>query len=211
MVIKQNMNRIIPLFAALAIVAASCTEEEKAKVTVDPTSSAFDYHGGTVPMEVTSNAPWTASCDYEEVEIHPSSGDASASVTVVVPESTYKETQAIRITFTAKKDTSYTSTAKHVITLEAKPFVELSSTSGYVSPDGGGLRISLTSNQKWSATAEPAIADLDISPISGTYNADLAISLGANDSGSMRSSLITFALTDYPDVKAVYTLCQNSR
>lgn len=205
------MNKIIPVFAALAILAASCTEEEKPKVSVEPTSSALEYTGGTVPMEVISNAPWTATCDYSEVEIHPASGDGNASVTVVVPQSTYKETQAVRITFKAKRDSSYTSTAKYVITLEAKPFIDLSSASGFISPDGGGVRIALTSNQEWTATATPSIAGIEITPVSGTYNADVAVSLPANTTGSTRSSNVTFALKNYPEIKAVYTVSQNSK
>lgn len=205
------MNKIFPVFAALVMLAASCVEEEKPKVTVEPTASAMEFTGGSVPMEVTSNAPWTATCDYEEVEIHPSSGDGNASVTVVVPQSIYKETQAIRITFKAKRDTSYTSTAKYVITLEAKPFIDLSSESGYISPDGGGVRIALTSNQEWTASSDPAIAGLEIAPVAGTYNASVAVSLPENTTGAARSSAVTFALKKYPEVKAVYTVSQNSK
>lgn len=205
------MNKIIPFFAALAIVAASCTEEAKPKVTVTPSSSALPYTGGSVPMEVTSNAPWTASCDYEEVEIHPDSGEGNASVVVVVPQSSYKETQAVRVTFSAKRDSSYTSTAKYVITLEAKPFIDLSAASGFISPDGGGVRFALVSNQQWTVTANPAIDGISIDPVSGTYNADIAVSLPANTSGSTRSSAITFTLKDFPEVKAVYTVSQNSK
>jgi len=208
---KNQMNKIIPVFAALAILAASCTDEEKAKVTVEPTSAVMEYTGGTAALVVTSNAPWTAECEYEEVQINPSSGNGDASVVIVVPQSTYKESKAVRVTFKAQRDTSYTSTAKFIITLPAKPFVELSTESAFVSPDGGGIRFSLTANKAWKAVSDNAISGLTVAPAEGDANADVTISIPENNTGASRSSKVTFALDEDPAVKTVFTVSQNPK
>lgn len=205
------MKKIIPVLAALSALFISCAEEDKPKVTVDPTSAAVESTGGTATLVVTSNAPWTATCDYEEVSINPSSGDGGASVVVTVPKSTYKDTKAIRVTFKAKRDSSYTSTAKFVITLPAMPFIELSSTSGYVSPDGGGVRFSLSANEAWSAVDDKAVEGLEIKPAEGAGNADVTVSLPVNGTGSARTANVTFALKGNPDVKTVFSVSQNPK
>lgn len=205
------MNKLITAFAAVIVLAASCTKEEKPKVTVEPTSAVMENVGGTTTLVVSSNAPWTASCDYEEVSINPSSGNGGASVVITVPKSTYRETKAIRVTFSAKRDTTYTSTAKFIITLPAIPFVELSSDSSYVSPDGGGIRFNLYSNCAWTAVSDNAVQGLSISPVRGDGNADVTVTLPANTTGLPRSSVVTFTLDDEPGVKAAFTVRQNQQ
>ncbi len=89
------------------------------------------------------------------------------------------------------------------------PFVELSAKEGYVSPDGGGVRVSLSANHDWSYKASNLIDGLTVKPAEGTFNAEVTISLPKNDTGAARSSEVVFSLKKYPDVKAVYTVRQN--
>ncbi len=206
----MKMKRFLAIISAVAVLTA-CDDIVTPNASIEPRSVAMDCNGGTSVFALTCNTTWTASCDYEDVKIHPSEGDGNASVTVTVPPSIYEETQVIRISVVAANDeTESTYTARHIITLEAKPFLRLARTDGYVSPDGGGVRLDVYSNKAWSVKAEPADF-VTLSQTEGENNASLTVTVPENNTGSARSSHITLSLKDVPGVSAEYTLTQNAK
>ena len=208
----MSFKKIIALFAVVLPLLASCVEAEAPSVTVDPNKMSYDYAGGSFSASVTTNGDWVATCDAEDIVITPTSGSQDAVVRIDVPASKSKETVAAIINFTTSKmvrDTLKTRKAKVVITREAMPFVDLSAGEGYISPAGGGLRVSLTANYAWTSTVSNPIPGLEVKPSEGTFNSEIAISLPKNESGAARSSEIVFSLKEFPDVKARYTVRQN--
>lgn len=206
----MKMKRILALISAAAVLAA-CKDPVTPDASIEPRSVSMDYNGGTSVFALTCNTTWTASCDYEDVGIHPDSGEGNASVTVTVPPSVYEETQVIRISVVAaNNETESTHTARHIITLEAKPFIRLAQTSGYVSPDGGGVRLDVYSNKTWTAKADPADF-VTLSQAEGSDNAALTVTVPENNTGASRTAHITLSLKDVPGVSAEYALTQNAK
>ncbi|MBR5056246.1 MAG: BACON domain-containing protein [Bacteroidales bacterium] len=210
----MRFNKIFLLLAALLPLMVSCVEAEAPDVSVDPNKMSFNYEGGSFSATITTNGDWIAESTASDIVITPSSGSQDGVVRIEVPASRIKETEAAVINFTTSKtvrDTLKTKKAKMVITREAMPFVELSANEGYVSPDGGGVRVSLSANHDWSYTATNPINGLTVKPAEGTFNAEVTISLPENTSGAARSSEVVFSLKQYPDVKAKYTIRQNAK
>ena len=208
----MSFKKIFLLAAAIVPLMVSCVEAEAPAVTVDPNKMAFDHEGGSFSATVTTNGDWVAESTSSDIVVTPSSGSMNTVVRIEVPASKKKETEAAVINFTTSKtvrDTLKTKKAKVVITREAMPFVELSAKEGYVSPEGGGVRVSLSANHDWSYKASNPIDGLTVKPAEGTFNAEVTISLPKNDTGAARSSEVVFSLKQYPDVKAVYTVRQN--
>lgn len=210
----MNFKTISLIAVVLLHLAASCAEDESPAVTVDPNRISFNHEGGSFSAAVTTNGDWVAESTNAEIVITPTSGSADCVVRIEVPASSNKETEAAVINFTTSRmvrDTLRTKKAKVVITREAMPFVELSANEGYVSPEGGGVRVSLSANHDWTYTASNPVNGLVVKPAEGTFNAEVTISLPENATGAARSSDILFSLKQYPDVKVTYTIRQNSR
>ena len=208
---RIHFRHILMAFG-LAAVLASCVDPEAPSASVTPRTASMDCNGGVSVFALTCNTTWTATSDLEGVTINPSSGEGNASITVTVPPSTYPDTKSIRIAVKAANDqTTSTYTARHTITLAPMPYISLSANEGYVSPDGGGLRVSLTSNQSWTVEAEPYIQDMSIMPPIGTWNSEIAIALPANTTGAARSTKITFTTQSQPEAKAEFLLKQNAQ
>ncbi|MBO4571111.1 MAG: BACON domain-containing protein [Bacteroidales bacterium] len=208
------MKRITICLLALLPVLAACVDTTAPSISIDPNKYSMDFNGGSLAVNITANCDWAVESSYEFYTATPSSGSMDGLSRIEIPASKSHETEAIVINFKASKtvrDTLKTKNAKLVITLEAKPFVELSANEGYVSPDGGGVRVSLTANHEWTATASGGIAGLTVKPAEGTFNSEVTISLPENTTGAARSAEVTFTLKKYPDVKAVYTVRQNPK
>lgn len=204
------MKRFFTIVSAVVALTA-CDKVVTPDASIEPRTAVVDYDGGTSVFALTCNTTWTATCDYEEVTVTPSSGEGDATITVTVPPSTYEDTRSIRVTVVAANDESTTThTARHIITLAAKPFIRLASNEGYVSPDGGGVRIDVYSNRAWSVSSDrPDL--VTVSPASGLNNGSVAVSVPENATGSARTSRITVSLVDFPGAAVDYTLIQNSK
>ena len=206
---KFNLHILAPVFAVIAMLT-SCEKELEPDATITPRLVSMENCGGKSVFHLECNTTWTATCEDEGVIIEPASGDGDATVTVTVPPSTYIETHDIIIKVVAKQEGSSSShVARHIITLDSKPFILLSQESGYVSPDGGGIRFGITSNGTWTATISDAIAGMTVTPASATWNSDVTVSLPANTTGAARRSKVVFTLTDHSDVAAEFTVNQN--
>jgi hypothetical protein len=79
-------------------------------ISVSPTSSSLPSSGGTIYIQLTTNASWSAECATSGVTISPASGNGDAVVCITVPEAT--DARTINILFTASlngltEDTSF--------------------------------------------------------------------------------------------------------
>ena len=70
------------------------------EIAVEADATGVTLEGGVVTVTVTSNAPWTAEVDAEDVVLSKESGNGDAVVTVTVPAAT--AAREIKVSFTAK-------------------------------------------------------------------------------------------------------------
>ena len=93
------------VLATGAFVACEPQPEEQTKFEGQPEISAvadvdgLTLEGGVVTVTVTSNAPWTAEVNAEDVTLSKTSGNGDATVTVTVPAAT--AARDLKVTFTA--------------------------------------------------------------------------------------------------------------
>ena len=70
------------------------------EIAVEADATGVTFEGGVVTVTVTSNAPWTAEVDAEDVVLSKESGNGDAVVTVTIPAATVA--RDIKVSFTAK-------------------------------------------------------------------------------------------------------------
>ena len=93
------------VLATGAFVACEPQPEEQTKFEGQPEIAAvadvdgLTLEGGVVTVTVTSNAPWTAEVNAEDVTLSKTSGNGDATVTVTVPAAT--AARDLKVTFTA--------------------------------------------------------------------------------------------------------------
>ena len=74
-----------------------------ATITLSKTEAGVGLEGGSVQVDVTSNASWVVSCDQSDVVITPNTGKNAGSVTITIPESPVR---TVNVLFTATKPQS---------------------------------------------------------------------------------------------------------
>lgn len=195
------MKQIFYVFILLiSFMTVSCHKVITPEISVDVYASEMDYKGGSVAVAVTSNTSWVAACDSLHIaKIHPEEGTGNMTVTITVPENTQRETQAVRIVFTAKGEET-SATAKTVITQSSAPFIDLSTTSLTYDCEGGGKQLTVTSSGAWKATT--TFKDVLISPSEGAGNTNVTITAPINEvAGITRHYTVLFSLADDPNNK----------
>ncbi len=93
---------------ALMLVGVGCTPDDgnddpaaEASISLNKTTEAVALTGGSVSVDITSNAAWTATASVEDVTIAPASGEKNGSAVITVPSATAPRT--IEVTFKATK------------------------------------------------------------------------------------------------------------
>ena len=71
-----------------------------ATITLSKTEAGVGLEGGSVQVDVTSNAAWVVSCDQSDVTFTPATGEKTGTVTITVPASTVR---TVNVVFTATK------------------------------------------------------------------------------------------------------------
>ena len=85
---------------AFTINQATAAQEE-AYLSISPRVSDIAAAGGTVNINVTTNAYWTATSSVSGISISPNSGNGNATVTITVPANSSSSARDIEIQFTA--------------------------------------------------------------------------------------------------------------
>ena len=94
-------------------------DSSAAEITISKTEAGVSLEGGSVQVDVTSNANWVVSSDQPDVVITPNTGKNAGSVTITIPESPVR---TVNVLFTATKKQTMAgivvnSTAKATLTI----------------------------------------------------------------------------------------------
>ncbi len=177
-------------------------------ISVAPWSYTFPPIGETKTLSVESSAAWTVnSSSAEWLTIEPKSGAAgTATVTVKADANNNQEERSTELTFALKDNTDI----KRIVKLKQKgAFISVVPAVGYTFPYAGETKnFTVESSGAWSVTSSNA-EWFPIEKKEGEAGSTkVTIKADANNKKEERSTELTFALKDHPDIKQVVTLKQ---
>ena len=168
-------------------------------ILVSPASLEADAAGGTVSVDVTSNASWTVSVPSGVDWITPdaASGEGSKKVAFTVAANAGFETRSADVTFTAQGKTAVVK----INQAAATPALEIAPATLSTSDLGGTLEFNVTSNAPWTVTVAEDWITVD--PASGEGNAKVVLTVAESDVRAVRNAVVTVKETVGNTEKAV--------
>ena len=157
-------------------------------LTASPTSLSFTSASGSGTVTVTSNVTWTASANQTWITLTPTSGANNGTVTVNVTANTGTTARSGTVTLSGgglTQTVAISQAAPSTASLAVSP-TSLSFTSA-----SGSSNVTITSNVSWTASANQTW--ITVSPVSGSNNASLLVSVAANTGTAARSGTVTVA------------------
>ena len=204
------MKKIL-LFATLAALLVSCTQELELSISADAAAYQCGPEGGSFDAVVFTNGTWTATCDDPAVTFSPDSADFSYPMHIVVGRNEEHYTKVMRIALTTKLGTS-SRTSKIVITQDCAPFIICEQSLLRIGNAGGPARFQVNSNGSWrvaGTTLDGASATLAVDPAShGPNSVEVTVTVPENSSGLLRKWEVTLALEEHPSTTLVLTVEQ---
>ena len=156
-------------------------------ILVSPATLEADAAGGTVSVDVTSNAPWTISVPSGIDWITPdvAAGEGSKKVTFTVAANAGFEARSADVTFTAQGKTAVVKISQAA----AAPALEVAPATLSTSDLGGTLEFNVTSNAPWTVTVAEDWITVD--PASGEGNAKVVLTVAESDVRAARNAVVT--------------------
>jgi hypothetical protein len=156
-------------------------------ILVSPATLEADAAGGTVSVDVTSNAPWTISVPSGIDWITPdaAAGEGSKKVAFTVAANAGFETRSADVTFTAQGKTAVVKISQAAAT----PALEVAPATLSVSDLGGKLEFNVTSNAPWTVTVAEDWITVD--PASGQGDAKVVLTVAESDVRAVRNAVVT--------------------
>ena len=155
--------------------------------TLDKSEINFDVQGGSIDVQITSNADWSITNIPSWLSVSRSSGSGSGSITLVTSANTLAQSRSAILTFTAMN----TTISLRVNQDAATAVIQLGVKSIEASRYSGSSQVYLTTNgAEWVATGMPDW--LNVSPSSGTGSTYVTFSWSENSIAVGRNSTITF-------------------
>ncbi len=156
-------------------------------ILVSPATLEVDAAGGTVSVDVTSNAPWTISVPSGIDWITPdaAAGEGSKKVAFTVAANAGFETRSADVTFTAQGKTAVVKISQAAAT----PALEIAPATLSVSDLGGKLEFNVTSNAPWTVTVAEDWITVD--PASGEGDAKVVLTVAESDVRAVRNAVVT--------------------
>lgn len=204
--------RKIYIFAALTSILlngmTSCTEQiEKPEVTVpeihlqDSQIPVFDAPGGTLSVEFSATAPWTAVTDQKWCMVSPVEGDAGVHILTVTSEAnnSYDERNATLIIKSGTVEERLT------IVQKQKDALIVTSDKIEVDKDGGIVTVEVRHNISFDYTISEDCSDW-ISPVQtkGMETTILNFEIAANSSSEKRQGKIFLTSGELSETVTVY-------
>ena len=178
---------------ALAFALSGCTDgvteimgpgpAPKCQAALSGLPTSLPASAGRLTGTIATNrdCSWTIQSEASWIQISPSSGQGEASVSVEVAENPAAIQRSTTVIVAENRVT---------VTQEAAPCrFELGSSSSRVSPDGGPLRVSVSTvaGCQWSASSDVPWVRVVSSEVTGNGNADFVVE--ANTSGARTGTL----------------------
>ncbi len=155
--------------------------------TLDKSEINFDVQGGSIDVQITSNADWSITNIPSWLSVSRSSGSGSGSITLVTSANTLAQSRSAILTFTAMNTTISLRVNQDAATATIQLGVKSIEASRY----SGSSQVYLTTNgAEWVATGMPDW--LNVSPSSGTGSTYVTFSWSENSIAVGRNSTITF-------------------
>lgn len=155
--------------------------------TLDKSEINFDVQGGSIDVQITSNADWSITNIPSWLSVSRSSGSGSRSITLVTSANTLAQSRSAILTFTAMNTTISLRVNQDAATATIQLGVKSIEASRY----SGSSQVYLTTNgAEWVATGMPDW--LNVSPSSGTGSTYVTFSWSENSIAVGRNSTITF-------------------
>ena len=156
-------------------------------ILVSPATAEVEAAGGTVSVDVTSNAPWTITVPSDGSWVTPdaASGQGSKKVNFTVAANTDFAARSVDVTFTAqdKKATVKITQAAPTPTLDVTP------SAASVDSEGGSVELTVTSNASWTIT--PAEEWITAEPASGQGDGKVILTVAPTEVRAGRSAVVT--------------------
>jgi hypothetical protein len=198
--ISEWATHFLPLIiATLAIAFTNCSGDDdpvpepeptpvvQPSLEVSPGSIPADYAADTYVITVTSNTAWAVSSSASWSTPSPLSGNNNGAVTVTVTENTEVTERSATVTFTAGTLTRTVA----VTQAGATPVLTVSTDAiNDVPAAGNEYSITVTSNTAWAVSSNAAWSTP--SPLSGSNNGAVTVTIAENTEVTERSATVTF-------------------
>lgn len=176
----------------LETVTVSQEASEAARLDISSTSFSYLASGGSYPLTVSTNRPWSASADQNWVSLSATSGQAGAEIIDIScqPNTSYEMRSAI-VTFSAGDVSTALVITQRAADKPEEPQVEISTSSMLFASDGGNSNVVVTANREWTAT--PSANWLSLTPSQGAAGATaIVVSAQAYEGSEDRSARVEF-------------------
>ena len=196
------MKRIVISIAAALLCACSATETPELNLGFE--SIRLTSNGGTIKVPVEATGTWMVRCEDPQVMIAPSTYTGSCKVSITVPPTPQKEDRVLDVSFEAANCPKCT----FVVSQAGFPYLEFEESSYTVPASEGTYQIGLKSNSRWVLISSLALLGIDISPVEGSGDTVLQVTVPRNPKTRQRTISAIFALEDDPDAKATLKIIQ---
>ena len=176
---------------------------EQYYLNVSPGSLSFIGAGESKTFDVTANVSWTLSVP-AWITASTASGSGNATVTLTASENT-GSSRTGTVALTGGHSTSASVSLSQATSFV--PSISITPVSKSIDDKARTFYYSVTCNGRWSCTASTAPGWLTCSS-SGNNNGTAVISIAANGTGSSRTGVLTFKMTDYPTESCTTTIIQ---
>lgn len=206
------MKKYLLLLTTVVAVLSSCVKDVDPEISTDVYAQQTTPDGCEFSVNIKTNAPWTASCNFDDIVITPASGIGNGTATIKVPQYIGRVTKLINVAFTAASDKKSVKTSV-VITQESLPFLFCENNVRTVSSEENFIIFRVNSNFQWcfkDAVFSGDEFDVDMDPFIWNSNpVDVCVRVPANTTGVERRVDLILELTNYPQVRETLTVIQN--
>ncbi|MBP5210305.1 MAG: BACON domain-containing protein [Bacteroidales bacterium] len=186
---------LLSICAAAALLFTSCSDPVAPEISFSEWYFTIPYTGGEVYFNLTANMPWDLKIDENDpLEYHPKSGEAGTYlITASLPATDLFTSTSHNLRGTARSEVT-TNAFDVKITQEPRPGLVISPVKVNVPKGGKLVEVTLSTNESWTCTSEPA--GLDIYPASGTTgDYKILINIPENTGSSSLMMDISFSIS----------------
>lgn len=144
----------------------------------------FPHNASSQTLKLRSELPWTSFVAGEWISTNPQSGTTDADVTVSVLENNSYDEREGNVTYMVDGKSM-------VLSVHQQPkYFTIDDNLFHFSSTGGKVKISFSTNEKWTATIENEQDWLSLSQISGEGDGNIRLSVFDNPSVNSRSAVV---------------------
>lgn len=179
----KNARWIIVLLAGLLV---TCVKE--VELTLNTGQFSVDYVGGDEQFEISSNASWHISSNQDWCKPVVASGNNNQSIKLVIASNEHTEKREAEITVVAENK-KRSKTQKIIIKQNARPYLQISTTSFDFNKEKVTDSFTISSNLSWTI-----VSDKDWCEVTSAMGKDIqrvGFTVNANETETEREATIT--------------------